>query len=92
MCFAFSPLPLKSSLCQIIVIFNIFLHIYHNEKNLIIGIVLVVRVQVNRKEKFVDAKRVVGSHILKKGSQAMQWPNEKGQNDKQWSTKNYTEN
>jgi hypothetical protein len=24
--------------------------------------------------------------------QAMQWPNEKGQNDKQWSTKNYTEN
>jgi hypothetical protein len=20
----------------------------------------------------------------------MQWPNEKGQNDKQWSTKNYT--
>jgi hypothetical protein len=30
MCFAFSPLPLKSSLCQIIVIFNIFLHIYYN--------------------------------------------------------------
>jgi hypothetical protein len=28
----FSPLPLKSSLCQIIVIFNIFLHIYYNEK------------------------------------------------------------
>jgi hypothetical protein len=24
--------------------------------------------------------------------QAMQWPSEKGQNDKQWSTKNYTEN
>jgi hypothetical protein len=23
---------------------------------------------------------------------AMQWPSEKGQNDKQWSTKNYTEN
>jgi hypothetical protein len=22
----------------------------------------------------------------------MQWPNEKGQNDQQWSTKNYTEN
>ena len=31
MCFAFSPLPLKSSLCQIIVIFNIFLHIYYKE-------------------------------------------------------------
>jgi hypothetical protein len=28
---------------------------------------------------------------FKKG-QTMQWPNEKGQNDKQWSTKNYTEN
>jgi hypothetical protein len=39
MCFSFSPLPLKSSLCQIIVIFNIFLHIYYNEINLIIGIV-----------------------------------------------------
>jgi hypothetical protein len=39
MCFAFSPLPLKSSLCQIIVIFNIFLLIYYNEINLIIGIV-----------------------------------------------------
>ena len=24
--------------------------------------------------------------------QTMQWPNEKGQNDKQWSTKKYTEN
>ena len=36
MCFTFSPL--KSSLCQIIVIFNIFLHIYYNEINLIIGI------------------------------------------------------
>jgi hypothetical protein len=24
--------------------------------------------------------------------QAMQWPSEKGQNEKQWSTKNYTEN
>ena len=34
----FSSLPLKSSLCQIIVIFNIFLHIYYNEINLIMGI------------------------------------------------------
>jgi hypothetical protein len=25
-------------------------------------------------------------------AQAMQWPNKKGQNDKQWSTKNYAEN
>jgi hypothetical protein len=30
------------------------------------------------------------SHIEE--GQAMQWPSEKGQNDKQWSTKNYTEN
>jgi hypothetical protein len=34
MCSAFSPLPLKSSLCQVIVILNKFLHIYYNEINL----------------------------------------------------------
>jgi hypothetical protein len=32
------------------------------------------------------------SEVIYQEGQAMQWPNEKGQNDKQWSTKNYTEN
>jgi hypothetical protein len=47
MCFAFSPLPLKSSLCQIIVIFNIFSHIYYNEINLIIGIQYFMPVEID---------------------------------------------
>ena len=32
------------------------------------------------------------SEVIYRNRQAMQWPNEKRQNDKQWSTKNYTEN
>jgi hypothetical protein len=34
-------------------------------------------------------KRVIGSHKSKTGRQ---WPIEKGNNDKQWSKKKYTEN
>ena len=91
MCFAFSPLPLKSSLCQIIVIFNIFLHIYYYEINLIIGIVYYSGACIGQQILFVDAKRVIGSPISKKGRQCNDQA-KKRQNDKQWSTKNYSEN
>jgi hypothetical protein len=42
-------------------------------------------------EKFQDAKGVIRIRKSKE-EQATQWPNEKGQNDKQRSTKHYTEN
>jgi hypothetical protein len=60
--------PLKSSVCQIIVIFIIFLHIYYNEINLIIGIAYRC-VYRSTDKKNVDAKRVIGSHKSKKGRQ-----------------------
>ena len=90
MCFAFTPLPLKSSLCHIIVIFNIFLHIYYNEINLIIGIAYRC-VYRSTDKKNVDAKRVIGSHKSKKGRQC----NGQTKKDKLINSglqKNYTEN
>ena len=87
MCFDISPLPLKSSLYQIIVIFNIFLHIYYNEINLIIGIVYYSGACIGQQiRKVCRCQKGYRKSYIEEG-QAMQWPNEKGQNDKQWSTK-----
>jgi hypothetical protein len=74
MCFDFSPLPLKSSLCQIIVIFYVFLHMYY-------------KLQWNKFDNW-DSGACIGQQIRKvcrcqKGyrksyieeGQAMQWPN-----------------
>ena len=58
----------------------IFIHLYYKEINLIIGIRKVCRCQKGYRKSYIEE------------TQAMQWPSEKGQNDKQWSTKNYKEN
>ena len=44
------------------------------------------------KTKFEDTKGVTRIRKSKKDRQLMQWTKEKGQKDKQWSIKHYTEN
>ena len=66
---------------------------YYNEINLIIGIAYIysgacIGQQIR---KLCRCQKGYRKSQIEEG-QAMQWPNEKGQNDKQWSTKNYTEN